>query len=133
MRCGFRDDGPTSEAVTRCRITKSATAFAWFEQRLHRGHYLPASVTLSKSVKYSAVICVVVADFDGAGTTVTIQAVVVAERRMDDAEKPDPAFGTSDNSRIKPVVISHRFTQAGELVSHSTGAGMVFERRRLIT
>src|SRR4051812_34709540 len=110
MRCSFRDHGSTSEAVTRCRITKSATTLAWFEQRFHRGHNLLARVTLSECVQYSAVVSVVVADFNGARTMVTIQSVVVTEWRMDHAEKPVPAFGTSDNSRIKPVIIGHRFT-----------------------
>jgi hypothetical protein len=40
---------------------------------------------------------------------------------MDHAKKPDAAFGTSDNSRIKPVVISHRFTQAGERLAQQPG------------
>jgi hypothetical protein len=36
---------------------------------------------------------------------------------VDDAEKPHSTSGTNDNSRIEPVVIGHRFTQASERLS----------------
>src|SRR5437763_11092407 len=105
MRCGFGDYSAASEAVARGRITKTATAHAWAKQRLHRRHDLLAFVSLSERVQYPAVVCVVVADFNGARTTATIHPVVVAEGRMDHAEKPDPTRGAGDDSRIKPVVV----------------------------
>src|SRR5262249_35968300 len=77
-------------------------------QRAGGGHQPLAGVPRRESVGAPSVDRVVVADLGRAGAAVAVQAVVIAERRVDDAEQAGPAPGAGEDGRIQPVVVRHR-------------------------